>query len=121
MAPTTSAAAGRWRRWLRLDALNRAWRTVLQGIVVTILGAAGDAAIQAVRAAFVDAAAGRSVDWTEVRTTAVYAAGTAALMALAAYVHRAKVDPSAIPSALPPAPPAGTPPGAVDTRPTGRP
>jgi hypothetical protein len=94
------------QRWLKLDALNRAWRTVLQGLAVTVLGAAGDAAIQAVHAGLQQAAGGQSVDWTQVRTTALYAAGTAALMAIAAYIHRAKLDPSPIPSAQPPAPPA---------------
>ncbi|HZN72449.1 MAG TPA: hypothetical protein VFC00_12330 [Micromonosporaceae bacterium] len=94
------------RRWLRLDALNRAWRTVLQGIAVAVLAAAGDAAIQVVQRALVDAAVGQPMDWTQVRTTAAYAAGTAALMAIAAYLHRKKLDPSPIPSAQPPAPPA---------------
>lgn len=90
------------RRWLKLDALNRAWRTVIQGVVVTVIGAAGDAVLQVVQRALVDGARTHRMDWTEVRTTAVYAAGTAAAMALAAYIHRAKLDPSAIPSAPPP-------------------
>lgn len=93
------------RRWLRLDALNRVWRTVLQGLVVTVLSAAGDAAIQVGRAALEDAAGGRAVDWRQVAITAAYAAGTAALMAVTAYVHRTRVDPSPIPSAQPPVPP----------------
>lgn len=92
------------RRWLKTDALNRAWRTVLQGLVVTVAATAGDAAIQVVQTALVDAVGGAGFDWREVATTAVYAAGTAAAMALAAYVHRYRVDPSGIPSALPPAP-----------------
>lgn len=91
-------------RWLRVDALNRAWRTVLQGLVVTAAAAAGDAAVQVVQNAVAEAAAGRGFDWREVAATAAYAAGTAALMAIAAYIHRYKVDPSGVPSALPPAP-----------------
>lgn len=94
------------RRWLRLDALNRAWRTVLQGLVVAVLFPALDAGVQVVRAAAQGALDGQSVDWGDVRTRALMAAATGALMAIAAYVHRAKVDPSSIPSALPPAPPA---------------
>lgn len=91
-------------RWLKADALNRAWRTVLQGLVVTAAAAAGDAAVQVVQKALTDVVAGHGFDWREVATTAAYAAGTAALMALAAYVHRYRVDPSSIPSALPPSP-----------------
>jgi hypothetical protein len=91
-------------KWLKTDALNRAWRTVLQGLVVTAAAAAGDAAVQVVQKALADAVAGHGFDWRELATTAVYAAGTAALMAVAAFVHRYKIDPSPVPSALPPAP-----------------
>lgn len=90
--------------WLRVDALNRAWRTVLQGLVVTVAAAAGDAAVQVVQQAVAEAASGHGFDWRQVAATAAYAAGTAALMAIAAYVHRYKVDPSGVPSAVPPAP-----------------
>lgn len=92
------------RKWLKLDAINRTVRTLLQGVVVTVAAAAGDAALQVGRAAIEDAAAGRSLDWREVATTAAYAAGTAALMAVTAYVHRYRVDPTSVPSATPPAP-----------------
>lgn len=98
------------RRWLRLDAINRAWRTVLQGLAVTAAAAAGDAVVQVVQQAVADAAAGGGFDWREVATTAAYAAGTAALMAVTAYLHRYRVDPSGVPSAVPPAP-TPTPPG----------
>lgn len=93
------------RRWLRLDALNRAWRTVLQGLVVAVLFPALDAGVQVARAAAQGALDGQAVDWRDVRTRALMAGATAALMAIAAYVHRAKVDPSPVPSAQPPQPP----------------
>lgn len=102
LTPRSNASV---RRWLKLDALNRAWRTVIQGLIVTVLGAAGDAVIQVMQRALVEGTKTHHMDWTEVRTTAAYAAGTAAAMALAAYIHRAKVDPSALPSAPPPTPP----------------
>lgn len=105
------------RRWLRLDALNRAWRTVLQGLVVVVLFPALDAGIQVARAAVEGKLSGQTVDWTDVRTRALSAAAVAALMAITAYVHRAKVDPSSIPSAQPPAPPVGATPPATDVRP----
>ena len=106
---TTETQAKTRRRWLRLDALNRAWRTVLQGLVAVVLFPALDAGVQVVRAAVEGTLSGRTVDWGDVRTRALMAAGTAALMAITAYVHRAKVDASAIPSALPPELPAGAP------------
>lgn len=90
------------RRWLRVDALNRAWRTVLQGIVTAALGAAADAVLQALRDS------GHPFDWSQVGHTAAYAAGTAAVMAILAYLHRTVGDPSSIPSAQPPAPPVGS-------------
>jgi len=91
-------------KWLKADALNRAWRTVLQGVVVTVAAAAGDAAVQVLEDALRDAVSGGGFDWREVAVTAAYAAGTAAAMALTAYIHRYRVDPSPVPSALPPAP-----------------
>lgn len=90
------------RQWLKIDALNRAWRTVLQGIVTAALGAAGDAVLQALRDT------GHPFDWRQVGSTALYAAGTAGVMAILAYLHRAGIDPSRIPSAQPPAPPTGS-------------
>lgn len=92
------------RRWLRLDALNRARRTILQGIAVTAVAAAGDAVVQVVQQAIADAATGHGFDWREVAATAAYTAGTAALMAVTAYLHRYRVDPSGLPSATPPEP-----------------
>ena len=94
----------KWPGWLKLDALNRAWRTVLQGIVATALGAAGDVVLQAVQKSFFEHV---PLNWHEVARTAAYTAGTSALMAILAYLHRAKLDPSRIPSAQPPSPPIG--------------
>lgn len=93
------------KRWLRVDARNRAFRTTLQGIAAVVAFAAGDAIIQVVQGALVDAATTGGIDWRQVATTAAYAAGTAALMAISAYLHRARLDPSPIPSAQPPTPP----------------
>lgn len=84
------------------DARNRAWRTILQAFVATMLLPAGDAALQVVQRSLVDSAAGKPFDWRQVAMTAAYSAGTGVVMAWLAYLHRAKVDPSAIPSALPP-------------------
>jgi hypothetical protein len=100
MAPTKAQL----RAWLRVDALNRAWRTVLQGIVTAALGAASDVILQGIQTSWFDHA---PLDWHEVWRTAYRAAGTAAVMAVLAYFHRAKIDPTGIPSAQPPAPPPG--------------
>lgn len=94
------------KHWLKLDALNRSWRTVLQGIAVVVVFPALDAAVQVVQNRIIEHVAGAPVDWSEVKSTALKAAITAALMAIAAYLHRAKLDPSPIPSAIPPKLPA---------------
>jgi hypothetical protein len=96
-------------RWLKADAANRAWRTVLQGMAVAVLSAAGDAVLQVLQRAVAEGATSHRFDWHQVATTATYAAGTAALMAVVAYLHRLKVDPSPMPSAEPPAPPPSPP------------
>jgi cytochrome c biogenesis protein CcdA len=96
-------------RWLKADAANRAWRTVLQGMAVAVLSAAGDAVLQVLQRAVAEGATSHRFDWHQVATTAMYTAGTAALMAVVAYLHRLKVDPSPMPSAEPPAPPPSPP------------
>ena len=101
------------RRWLKLDAANRAWRTVLQGVVVTIGSAAVDAAVQVYRRAVVESMAGRPFDGGEVFDTAQRAVLFAAAMALAAYLHRRVGDPSRVPSGQPTAPPVVTGPAAA--------
>jgi hypothetical protein len=95
----------RFPAWLRIDALNRAWRTVLQGIVASALTAGGDVVLQAVQKSWFDH---QALNWGQVGRTALYTAGTTALMAVLAYLHRAKLDPTSIPSAVPPAPPIGS-------------
>lgn len=94
--------------WLKRDAWNRAWRTLLQTLVLVVVAPAADAALQVVQRAVVESMAGAPMDWDQVWRTALYAAGSGATMALLAYLHRTKVDPSIIPSARPPVP---TPPG----------
>lgn len=78
------------------DALNRFWRTVLQGLVLTAVVAAGDYAYNAFT--------GGETDWRIVARGAGFAAG----MAVLSYAHRKYVDPSPIPSLTPPAPAAGS-------------
>ena len=78
------------------DAANRTWRTVLQGAATVALIAAGTALLEWLEAG--------EFSW---RTLGV-SAGTAALMAVLAFLHRTVLDPSGLPSALPPADP-GTP------------
>jgi len=101
--PTTTAGvlslAG---RWLELDALNRAWRTFLQTAVAAGAAGALDAAGQAVSKALTDKLGGGVVDWRQVGAVAASGALTAFLAPIAAYLHRAKLDPSSIPSGVPP-------------------
>jgi hypothetical protein len=92
--------------WLRRDAVNRVWRTLLQGVAVTVVLPALDAALQALVQALTTGGAGFS--WGQVAGLAGTSALTAASMAVAAYVHRMVVDPSSIPSAPPPRPPGVT-------------
>lgn len=75
------------------DAANRTWRTVLQGAVVVGTIAAATALLEWLEAG--------DFSW---RTLGV-SAGTAALMAVLAFLHRTVLDPSGLPSALPPANP----------------
>jgi hypothetical protein len=98
------------RRWLKVDALNRAWRTVLQGIVAAALTAAGDVVLQAIQKSFFEHT---PLNWSSVAKSAAAVAGTTALMAVLAYLHRSLVDPTPIPSAQPPAPPPGVQPPAT--------
>lgn len=97
----------RYRQWLQSDARNRAWRTLLQGALATILVPAADAAFQVIQGAVADAVTGHGFDWRQVGTSALLAAGTAVTMAVAAYLHRLKLDPSGVPSAQPTPQPVG--------------
>lgn len=92
-------------RWLKRDALNRAWRVVMQTIAATVVIPAGDAAVQVFQRAFGDAMAGRPFDWAQVLTSAKWSMGVGVTIAVLAYLHRLKLDPSWIPSARPPDPP----------------
>lgn len=110
-----------WLQWLRSDARNRAWRTILQGLVAVLLVPVGDAVVQVLQAAVADAALSHRFDWRQVLVSAVVAAGTAATMAIAAYLHRLKLDPSGVPSAEPPpAPVTGATPASTDPPPVQR-
>lgn len=91
-------------KWLKRDALNRAWRTILQTLGAVVLIPAGDAALQVLKLALIDAAAGKAFDWTSVMTSAKWSAGVGVVLSVLAYIHRLKLDPSPIPSAQPPAP-----------------
>ncbi len=93
------------KNWLKRDARNRAWRAILQTLGAVIVIPAGTAALEVVRVAFADAAAGQGYDWTKVGQSALWAAGVGATISLLSYVHRLKLDPSAFPSATPPEPP----------------
>lgn len=105
--------------WLKNDAKNRAWRTMLQGMVAVVLVPAADAAIQVLVKALTS---GGEFSWSQVLASAGIAALTAGLMAYTAYLHRAVIDPSPIPSAQPPRPPGVTAVQAPATEPTpGRP
>jgi hypothetical protein len=91
--------------WLKAEGQNRAWRTLLHGMVATVLVPAIDAAIQVLVRAL---SAGGTFNWGQVAASAGVAAMTAGLMAYTAYLHRTVLDPSSFPSALPPRPPGAT-------------
>lgn len=91
--------------WLKRDAWNRAWRTIMQTVALVVIAPAVDAAVQAVHIALADGAAGAGWDWQSIGRTAASAAVMGASMSVLAYLHRRVLDPSAIPSAQPPAPP----------------
>jgi hypothetical protein len=106
---STTDKAPSW--WLRADGANRSWRTIAQGIVATGLIAAGEVVRQVVMD---QALNGTPIDWRQVGVRAAMTGGAAVLMAVLAYLHRVKVDPSSVPSALPPDPiPASRPTGSA--------
>lgn len=92
--------------WLKRDALNRAWRTILQTLALVVVAPAADAVLQVVQLAIADAAAGKGFEWTQVAQTAKYAAMLGVTMSVLSYLHRRVLDPSPVPSAEPPTPPA---------------
>jgi hypothetical protein len=90
--------------WLRRDALNRAWRTILQTLVLVVIAPAADAAVQVAQRAIVEGMLSGTVDWDRVGQTALYAAASGVALSILSYIHRAKVDQTAILSAPPPEP-----------------
>lgn len=96
-------------RWLKLDALNRAWRSFLHAVGAAALLGAGDASWQVLQKALADTTAGAPVDWHQVGVLAGSAALTAFVAPVLAYVHRRWLDPSRFPSAVPPRPPIAPP------------
>ena len=95
--------------WLKKDALNRAWRVILQTVGAVIVIPAGDAALQVVKLALIDAASGKTFDWEQVATSAKWSALVGVVISVLAYLHRMKLDPSWIPSATPPEAPTAAP------------
>lgn len=101
--------------WLKADAKNRAARTAAQAVVAVLILPAADAILQVLQRALVASMAGTPFDWAQVGATALTSAAMGVTMAALAYLHRLKLDPSAIPSLPPPAAaptiePAATPP-----------
>ena len=105
------------RKWLKRDALNRAWRTVLQFVVAVVVVPAADAVIQVAQRAVVDSMVGKPFDWGQVAVSARWGAVYAVTVAVLAYLHRTKLDPSPIPSAQPTAPPTFLTPDAMAMKP----
>jgi hypothetical protein len=95
--------------WLKRDGRNRFVRTIEQAIAATVLIPASDAAIQVIQRALVDSMSGKPFDVHQVAVSAGWSAGVGITMAVLAYVHRVKVDPSPFPSSPPPIPPGARP------------
>lgn len=90
---TTRAA----RHALKVDARNRAWRTLLQGLATDVLVALAAALL----AWLPDADITSREAWTAIGVTLAKTALTTA----ASWVMRAKLDASSVPTPLPPADP----------------
>jgi len=99
------AQEGHMKNWLKRDALNRAWRAILQTLGAVVVIPAGTAGLQYVQMAMAGAATGDGFDWSAVGHSALWSAGVGAVISVLAYLHRMKLDPSWIPSAEPPTPP----------------
>ena len=91
------------RRWLKLDAQNRSFRTLLQGVFAVVIVPALVAVFGVIQQA-IEANGISGVNWNQVGDNALKAGLTAAVMAVLAYFHRLKLDPSRISSAQPPRP-----------------
>lgn len=103
--------------WLAKDAQNRAWRTIIQGVVAFVLIPGGTIALEAVRVWAITPHA--EFNWRVVGSAMFFESVTALTMAAEAYLHRLKLDPSAAPSAQPPRPPGVSEAQAPATAPTG--
>ena len=91
--PATRAA----RHALKVDAKNRAWRTLLQGLATDVLVALAAALL----AWLPDADITSREAWTVIGVTLA----KTALTTVASWVMRAKLDASGLPTPLPPADP----------------
>jgi len=92
------------RRWLKLDAQNRWWRTWLQFFVAIVLVPALDAGLQVAQRQMLGMFQGDPFDWQRTGIAIGFGAVYGAVVSLLAYLHRAKLDPSWVPSAQPPRP-----------------
>lgn len=92
-------------KWLKADAINRAWRTFMHSVGAAVVIAVIDAVGQVLVNALSVAARGALVDWGQVWHLAGAAALTAIVAPVLAYLHRMVLDPSPVPSAVPPEPP----------------
>lgn len=79
---------------LTTDAKNRSWRTLLQGLVASVLLGIWPIVQAALNNGIL------SVDWSTLRLSAINAAATAGV----SFLWRRFLDPSRIPSAAPPVP-----------------
>lgn len=95
--------------WLKRDALNRAWRVIMQTLVAVVVVPALIGVFHVLQFAVADGAGSQGYDWTAVGHDMLRAALTGAVISVAAFLHRLKLDPSRWPSAAPPLPPATDP------------
>lgn len=104
--------------WLKKDALNRLWRTFYQAIGYAIVASVLGVVEQVAERVLTDAVSGAAIDWSEVWLWTRGGLLAAVVMPILAYLHRRKLDPSAVPSAEPPRPPGVTRVQAPATNPT---
>lgn len=91
--------------WIKRDALNRAARTFYQAIGFAIVASLADLAYQVLDREIGDIAAGQAIDFGEMWLWTRTGLAAAVIMPIIAYLHRRKLDPSAVPSLTPPEPP----------------
>lgn len=93
------------RAWLKKDAINRAMRTLYQAFGATVLAGLADVGYQLLDRLVSATVSGAVIDWGETWSWTWHAALVTAAMPVLAYLHRKKLDPSAVPSLTPPSPP----------------